>query len=58
MYIHLKKNLNHNQANLTMTTNYVKTNIDYTQNKSCRLRVDRDETVYSVISEFSKLAQK
>ena len=40
-------------------TNYVKTMIDKTQQNSlCRLCGDRDETIYHIMTECRKLAQK
>ena len=45
--------------NNTIRNNYVKAKIDkMQQNSKCRLRGDRDETIYYIISECSKLAQK
>ena len=45
--------------NNTIRTNYIKAKIDQTkQNSKCRLCGGRDETIYHIISEWGKLAQK
>ena len=45
--------------NSTIRTNHIKARIDKTQqNSKCRLCGDRDETIYHVISECCKFAQK
>ena len=45
--------------NSAIRTNFVKAKIDETQqNNKCRLCSDREETINSIISECSKLAQK
>ena len=45
--------------NNAISINYAKARIDKTQqNRKCRLRGDRDETINHIISECSKFAQK
>ena len=45
--------------NSAIKTNHIKARIDKTQqNSKCRLCGDRDGTIYHIISEYSKLAQK
>ena len=45
--------------NNAIRTNHIKARIDKTQqNSKCRLCGDRDETIYHIISECSKLARK
>ena len=45
--------------NSAIRTNHIKARIDKTQqNSKCRLCGNRDETIYHIISECSKLAQK
>ena len=45
--------------NNAIRTNYIKGKIDQTQqNRKCKLRGDRDETINHIISECSKLEQK
>ena len=45
--------------NNAIKTNHIKVRIDKTQhNSKCRLCGDRDETIYHIISECSKLTQK
>ena len=47
------------EPNNDIKINYIETKIDNTQqNSKCRLCGDRDETIYHVISECSKLARK
>ena len=50
---------NNNDNNNAIRTNQIKARIDKTwQNSKCMLCGDRDETIYHIISECSKLAQK
>ena len=58
---------NHNKTRIIKTnhitrkirTNHIKARIDKTQqNSRCRLRVDRNEMINDIISEWRKLAQK
>ena len=45
--------------NSSIRTNHIKARIDNTQqNSKCRLCSDRDETIYYIISEWSKLVQE
>ena len=54
-----KESLRIAAQNNTIRNNHTKARIDKTQqNSKCRLCGDRDETIYHIINECSKLAQK